>query len=155
MLNESNVKVADGVTLAMLHPDLNSKFSPNLHAFLRKYRMMQFRLGLAHDGIKWLIAERDGFVSGAKLMAVLCNGAKTQVWDISGSWRGNVVDGFWLEYARIGRCAIDLEHTEWFVDDDKRWHLSADGNERLCLWCGQARQRKEVYHVPHERWVSA
>jgi len=59
---------------------------------------------------------------------------------------------FWSDYARIGRCAIDTDHSRHFIGGDTRWAVS--GDIRSCLWCEGHTQtlRRWTETVERERW---
>lgn len=62
------------------------------------------------------------------------------------------VPGFWDEYARVGRCAIDTDHSRFFIGDVTRW--AENGDARSCKWCGNHRQvrRRWTETVKRECW---
>lgn len=41
---------------------------------------------------------------------------------------------FWGRYLKIGRCAIDEDHTMHFINSENRY--SMEGEIRTCNWCG-------------------
>lgn len=62
-----------------------------------------------------------------------------------------LVDGFWIRYLEIGRCAIDADHAEQFSAGDR---YTLDGDVRTCLWCGAKHQWTIVPRVVHdETWA--
>lgn len=61
------------------------------------------------------------------------------------------VDGFWDNYLKIGRCAIDPEHKIHFMGD----RFSMNQDTRTCLWCGATHERVLTPRtVFDETWVS-
>ena len=91
---------------------------------------------------------------GVRLMATLCQGSKADSWCYSGITDDiELVENFWDQYLRVGRCAIDPEHEEHFSGAKR--YTEAD-EERSCLWCG-AQHRKEFHRrtVQDVLWVAA
>lgn len=142
-----------------IHPRNGAKFSPNLHEFLscRRERLAvrYARVYIDKDGVLWLGYLDEGYLIGARLMQILCNGRKTETFAFGNLGRLIEVPEFWQRYMEVGRCAIDTQHQMFFVGDDTRWSVA--GDVRKCLWCGNATQRRERYtrRTSHERWVSA
>lgn len=84
---------------------------------------------------------------GAQLMAVLCKGRRESSKAIPYRHFGGLtlVEHFWPEYRRIGRCAIDPAHEISFIGDDTRWSYSVARDQRSCLWCGECTQVLETW----------
>lgn len=130
------------------------RYSPNLRKWmLKNSRVHPNDLFRDRDGTLWIGWIDDGmWFIGSRLWQVLCNGARAQV----GCWTFPVsdltpVDGFWTEYARIGRCAIDTAHDHHFQGE--RW--DENGEVRTCRWCGHKQFRKRwTETVERERWES-
>jgi hypothetical protein len=150
----------NSLDLAVIDPRNGRRFSPNLYRWLTA-RGRQHRARLAgvytdSKGTLWIGYPGDfGDFIGQKLMSVLCNGAKAD----SGCWvnLGHLIEitDFWPRYMIDGRCAIDTEHTMFFIGDETRWDV--DGDTRQCRWCGNARQVMNRWTDTVERsaWVSA
>ena len=144
---------ANGLDVSAIHPSKGEKYSPNLHAWLtkrdKKHRTWTSRVFSDKDGTLWIgmIDLRD--LVGARLMHVLCNGAKTETacWVNLGPLRE--LDDFWARYTALGRCAIDPTHKMHFVGDDTRWRTN--GEHRECLWCGEHAQKLRRWVEPVER----
>lgn len=143
-----------------IHPSNGAKYSPNLHKWLtqreRKHRAWTSSVFRDRDGVLWIgMLDEGAFLIGCRLMQVLCNGAKAESMAYPLKQLGTLeeVPDFWTRYAADGRCAIDTGHQMYFVGDDTRWHVV--GDERKCLWCEKAHQRRERYTrtTEHERWV--
>lgn len=102
----------------------------------------------------------DGYLNGAKLNEVLARGSSAKTWAFPlSSFDGDVVElaHFWEDYLKHGRCAIDVEHSTYFVSSDDRYEHSHDGDERICNWCGLVQSRKirqTIKVVEHETWHS-
>lgn len=146
------------LTLESIHPKLGARFSPNLHGFLKTRRnqsMLRFgRVYKDPEGALWLGYPDEEFFVGARLISVLCNGARTNTAAHVRVVRGlTEVEGFWNDYRRYGRCAVDPAHRMGFVGDDTRW--TTNGDQRDCLWCGKASQRMRRWTETVERseWV--
>lgn len=151
--------VENGLDLAAINPRNGPQFSPNLYRFLKRRGQAwadACRVYRDADNILWIGSLDDGWLHGARLMGVLCYGPGEQVWaHLPGSLGGlQEVPQFWTDYMRIGRCAIDPEHKRSFIGDETRW--AVHGDERSCLWCGNAHQKLETWveEVRHERWVA-
>jgi hypothetical protein len=158
-----------GLCLAVIKPprgemDGVGKFSPNLYRWVAKY------LRRFNGAQQWPVVFRDndgqlyignmapeGWFSGARLWRVLCNGAKQE----SYAWRPKdtrgfkLVPNFWARYLKVGRCAIDVNHTRYA--DDARW--SVKGKTRTCNWCGKRKERLRTKtvtkRVTTKKWVKA
>ena len=144
---------ANGLDVAAIHPRNGAKYSPNLHAWLtkrdKKHRTWTSRVFSDADGTLWIGMLDLGDLVGARLMQVLCNGAKTETACLVNLGPLRELEGFWERYAAIGRCAIDPEHKAYFVGDDTRWRM--DGDQRECLWCGNHAQKLKRWVEPVER----
>jgi len=95
----------------------------------------------------------DTDFSGALLMSVLSRGTDATSYCHVGAAKSlEVVERFWDNYLKIGRCTIDPEHQMHFIDQN-RYRFS--GDVRTCLWC-DASQRKNLVprHVIDESWIT-
>lgn len=131
------------LNLAEIHPNNHPKYSPNLHAFLGSPRAKHIlRLGHVYKdatGTMWLgYLDDTNSLIGARLSMVLCYGRKAQVFSHCALPKLQEVENFWEQYVADGRCAIDREHTAYFIGDESRWDVL--GNLRNCRWCGKAKQ---------------
>ena len=140
------------IDLSKIHPKVHSRYSPNLHKWL-KFRtkgaaafLLQHIKIYRHDNQFLYIGHKDDdsdtWLHGSRLNQVLCVGSRAEVWAYSGMGHAKEIPGFWEDYERIGRCAIDTEHKTYFTNDPQRW--TANGNHRDCLWCGNHRQVLET-----------
>jgi hypothetical protein len=141
-------------------PAKGGKYSPNLYKWLtqrdKKHRAETSKVFSAPDGGLWIgMLDDDIFLIGCRLMTVLCSGtkAKSMAYPLKQIGPLEEVPDFWARYLEVGRCAIDQEHTMFFVGDETRWLV--DGEKRECMWCGKAKQRRETYQVPRTRWIEA
>lgn len=141
-------------------PAKGEKYSPNLYKWLtqrdKKHRAETSKVFRAPNGGLWIgMIDENIFLIGCRLMAVLCAGTKAESMAYPLKQIGPLeeVEDFWERYLAVGRCAIDQKHEMSFVGDETRWLV--DGDKRECLWCGSAKQRRETYHVPQQRWVEA
>lgn len=154
---------SDLLALATLQGD---KYSPNLRSFvLRWHRKLGktikgpvpqvYRLSDGRLYIGYL--DDYGALIGACLNTVLGRGASTQTFCYAHIRNPEWVEGFWEQYGEDGRCAIDRDHTTYFIGDNTRWRV--DGDHRSCLWCGKVSQQlkrwTETKTVQHEEWVTA
>ena len=142
------------LALDSIHPKLGARFSPNLHAFLKNPRNQSLlRFGRVYTdaaGALWLGYPDDEFFIGVRLLTVLCGGARSP----ASAYVRQVpalteVEGFWNDYRRYGRCAVDPSHRMSFVGDDTRW--TTNGEKRDCMWCGKASQRMRRWTETVER----
>ena len=137
-----------GSILAKLHPKHGEKYSANLYRFLSANRAYaeHGRAYVDADGVMMLGINDDGWFHGTRMMRILCVGKKAECYAYSpGHIKGlREVVGFWDEYLRIGRCAIDAAHTIAFLNADSRF--VEDGDARACTWCGH-QQRRERYRA--------
>ncbi len=125
--------------LPQIDPRLGSKYSPNLHAWIRKnWKNSGLPLVVttprSGDGVRYIGVERaDGWISGTRLTNVLCHRGASFIW--ANPLNGLEVDpDFWANYIRDGRCAIDPEHQIYFSWSETRW--KTEGEVRECQWCG-------------------
>jgi hypothetical protein len=137
-------------------PDKGAKYSPNLYRWLKgqKSRAWALRVYRCTDNILWIGMLDGRELIGSKLIGVLSNGKN----EPTAAWQGIdavEVDGFWARYVADGRCAIDVDHSMYFLGDDTRWH-TVDQN-RSCLWCGKATQtfKRWTETVQCEGWVAS
>lgn len=146
----------------------SGKYSPNLFRWAQKWVSRYAGWGAkanpavfrAGDKTLWIgrIGD-DGWFSGAKLMRVLCNGASQEIYAVAPSTaRGfKPLPNFWRAYRRIGRCAIDKDHSIYWQEDDARWEVK--GKKRSCRWCGKFHQRlqvrTEIKRTVVKKWVKA
>jgi hypothetical protein len=136
--------------LATIAPVVSGKYSKNLHAWLR-VRIGQNVVAYAADGGTVYLSTLfdEGWLHGSQLMRVLTRGARETVWAYPPK---HILDplllpDFWVDYERIGVCAIDKEH-RWYSE---RW--DEQGDTRTCRWCGLAQSRvKWAETVQRERW---
>jgi hypothetical protein len=143
--------------ISSISPKAGARFSPNLHAWVKKhFHGSRFRP-------KAFMREKDiliGYVvlgdfTGSSLSSILAWGAKTQMFCLGGGHRPTrkfrLLEDFWPKYVELGRCHIDPGHVTSFVD--KRWDERP--RKRTCLWCGHV-QRKVVKRrtVVETVWVS-
>ncbi len=131
------------VDLSVIDPKNGKKYSPNIFRFLKKiskrYGLQEIGVYIDNQKTKWIgILRDDGWFSGCRLTAVLCYGAKEQIYAHPNITGLREINDFWNEYERIGRCAIDPEHQMFFIDDNSRWLIN--GNERKCIWCDSCMQ---------------
>ncbi len=137
---------------ADVDPRKNPAFSPNLFKWLKKNPSMIGRADrFTHDGVEFLGYVDDDFFVGSNLWTILGKGARATAFAYVGLAKCAVRVPMWTDYLDRGRCAIDPEHEQTFIDERFR----TEWNCRTCLWCGH-RQKREIYQVTtqRERWVS-
>lgn len=150
------------IDIAKIDPKNGNKFSPNLFKFIKSktyyglYKVYKDNKGVLYIGV----VDNDygdGFwFAGALLMQVLCLGRGATTYARAVSYKDNnfmEVAGFWDEYYKNGRCAIDGGHARSFIGDDDRWNKS--GDKRECVWCGNFSQvlRRWTVEVEKSEWV--
>ncbi|AHJ13110.1 hypothetical protein [Sulfurospirillum multivorans] len=134
-------------TLQLISPKHGDKFSPNLHKWLKEnFREREFetKVFINNDGARFIgFFDDDGWFYGSNLMGVLCNGKKecTGAYQPSSVKDYQEIQGFWDNYAKDGRCAIDPEHEEHFRGNT-RW--IEHGNVKTCTWCGFVKESKNI-----------
>lgn len=152
------MKTTDLVKL--INPKLNTSYSPNLHNYVKRFakEIGDWKFpdvyqdctqdgsfaGLLYIGYMDMEDGTNGFV-GARLNRVLGCGAsvysRERGWFMGlGPSNMKLVSDFWDRYIAIGRCAIDVEHRQWFIGDKDRYTM--DGDLRTCTWCGVQHKRR-------------
>lgn len=146
------------VDLTVIDPKNGKKFSPNLYRFLKKvskrYDLNELGVYIDNHQTKWIgILREDGWFSGCRLTAVLCYGAKEQIYAHPNMTTLKKIEDFWSNYEQVGRCAIDPEHQMFFIDDKSRWDQKGDLRE--CIWCGCCSQSitKVKKMIAISKWV--
>lgn len=147
------------LTLAQIFPSKSAAFSPNLHKWMRRHAHFfkdggvmdtvfrvrpgsklaeSFGAGTLLIGQAYAQFKGDMDFSGVRLTAALCQGAEAGRYCYVGAMSSlEELKGFWDDYLKIGRCAIDTEYREHFMGD----RFSMDGDTRTCLWCGATHER--------------
>lgn len=142
-----------------IQPGKSAAFSPNLYRWMRArghaykdggvadtvYQVRegtklaeQYGAGTLFIGHPYSQYDGDTDFSGARLIGVLCNGSEEISYCHAGAAPDlDEVPGFWDSYLKIGRCAIDPEHNEHFLGNNR---YRVEGDERECLWCGARHQ---------------
>lgn len=126
-------------TLDQIAPKAGPKFSPNLHAWMRKNHRHDPNEALvfrhADDALYVGYFYDDDFI-GSSLGQILTQGVRAETYCYPGRlFRPDKlieVTDFWAGYIRLGRCFIDPEHRRDFIGE--RWEER--GAKRTCLWCG-------------------
>ncbi|WP_371436269.1 hypothetical protein [Polaromonas sp.] len=157
MKTQDSTSAAFSTLLNLIEPTLSAKYSPNLYEWMKRQSSKRAlplpNVYRGHDGVDW-IGWMDGpYFIGARVMAVLCHGAKqgTAAYGMTLTQ----IPGFWETYVQTGRCAIDPEHQANFIADEGRW--SSNGERRTCNWCGGFSQTLRKWTATEERseWVSS
>ncbi len=150
---------SDSAFLAGISPKLHERYSPNLYNWLKglshRRHLPQNRVWRCPDDRLWIGWLDDGFLIGARLNGVLCNGRReqTMAYTLKSLGKLTEVADFWPRYMEIGRCAIDVDHTTPFQNSDGRWLVL--GDKRQCQWCGQKQTlRRWTETVERSRWES-
>jgi hypothetical protein len=156
-MTSTKTPVANTFKLEDISPKRGQQFSPNLHAYLKAHKgdLWYAKVYRDKDNTLWLGYYYDGDFLGTRLMEALCMGKKAK----TGCYGHQLnplteLEGFWDNYLKLGRCAIDPEHEIHFIDDT-RWKV--EGNTRHCLWCNKVTQTLEKFTktIEETRWVNA
>ena len=147
------------MNIELISPKLHERYSPNLYQWLNdKYSNWKYACDVyvSPEGRLFIGIINNGDFLGCNLMAVLCNGSKERIGSYIEGKKFKKVKNFWKEYQRIGRCAIDKKHVEYFINDNNRWKYSKLGKTRHCQWCGNCTQTEKVRKVVtfESRWVN-
>lgn len=100
-------------------------------------------IGLGHD-------LDDGWLHGARLSEIICQGAKSKEWAFPPKKQFVVIPDWWEKYISAGKCCIDPEHKLYI--DKERWLVAEDSLSRRCEWCGKHEQRLHTEMVPKTEW---
>lgn len=146
--------------LPLIDPKINPKFSPNLHAWIKKrWSHLAINLVVTNPdewGRRYIgHLDPENWLGCSKLNGVLCNGTKERTFAIPNHL--GIDQTFFDRYVRDGRCAIDPEHKTFFINDQTRWKEIGSGLTRECLWCGHHVQVKLDWTetVNKTEWVAA
>ena len=146
--------------LAAIKCGEDTKYSPNLYRHFKK----ETRNGLLPalnvyddgEGVMWIgRMDDDGWFNGCRLIQSLCLGTKSDTFAYPPSrMRLRELAGFWPDYIRDGRCAIDRKHAIDFLNSESRWHEKR--NVRFCQWCNAVSQKRVKYveKIRREKWVT-
>ncbi len=143
-----------------IDPAVHEKFSPNLHAWVKRWFKKSseqepidaFRT--ASDGFEYVGYLFDGDVIGSCVRDILHRDhGKAEIY--SCAFRLERYPDFWPRYLKVGRCALDPDHRQSFLNAKGRYLLEGE-DARVCTWCGY-RQRREtiVVQKTYKRWVEA
>lgn len=100
------------------------------------------------------LLDEDGYLMGAQLSQILCNGAKTRTFAHPPKKMFQEMPLFWQEYEKHGKCAIDPEH--WMYADKDRYEPTTGVTLRTCKWCGLVQRKVETARtVIDVTWESA
>ena len=128
--------------LALIDPKISPKYSPNLHAWIKKrWGHLSINLVVTNPnewGSRYIgHLDPENWLGASNLMGVLCNGAKEETFAIPNHY--GIDETFIDRYVRDGRCAIDTGHRTGFIGDESRWVVvPAHGDQparRECQWC--------------------
>lgn len=101
-------------------------------------------------------ADDEGWVYGARLSVVICQGGKAKTWAfVPRTFPMGVIDvtdDFLARYLMHGKCAMDPTHN--LYGDRDRFTASDDRKARTCNWCDMAQKLHETT-VPAQVWMPA
>lgn len=144
------------------------RYSQNLMKWVRKHRNKPLFIGFATEGKHLYDPAKtqsgllyvgfgheghgldDGYLMGARLSDILCNGLKAGEFAFAPRMKFVEVPGWWQRYIEGGKCCIDPEH--WLYADRERWDVAADGKSRRCLWCGNYHEYLHSEMVEKTSW---
>jgi hypothetical protein len=147
------------VSIGLIGPRNGGRFSPNLYKWIKSHSNHEMLdVYKSDDSTLYIGYEPEGgFFTGSKLIEVLCQGKSASSWAFAMSSIGplNIGEGFWDEYERIGRCAIDTNHDMNFVSSDGRWSIV--GKTRYCMWCRECTQTLREWQemVDRSEWINS
>lgn len=149
VLSQKSMRIRD------IDPKKSPAYSPNLFRWMKShchelsgggvsdtvYRVKagsqlaeNYGAGTLFVGSPYNQYDGDMDFSGERLIAVLCNGTSAKSFCFPGAMKSlEEIEGFWDQYLKVGRCAIDREHRENFSRADR--YRQSEG-VRECLWCG-------------------
>lgn len=148
--------------LEEINPKNHEKYSENLYKWLKKNK--NFLPGVnVYKNIKenklyigCFNETHDTNFWGAGLNAVLCK-MSNDLFRLHEILISDfvVIENFWEDYIKIGRCAIDVDHTMSFLNSDNRWKYTNDGNTKSCTWCNDCIKWRKLYSVTElrSRWI--
>lgn len=125
------------IKVELIDPKIHQKFSPNLFKYLRRDRRKRgsfFNESTFYrrDGDLFFGILHDGDFIGNRVWPILCRGLKEHGWCFACEGDLFMEDpAFFASYLKIGRCALDPEHTMSFLNSDSRYTATGD-----CTWCG-------------------
>jgi hypothetical protein len=133
--------------LSQISHKRHEKYSPNLYSWFRRYgKNRPCSAYRDNDNNLWLgYYDEDGWFMGQKVIAILCEGSKAGCYFHHNKAGMVFVEDFWDRYLAVGRCAIDPDHQEHFLNAKGRY--AENGNERVCRWCGQRQGRSTATYT--------
>lgn len=134
---------------------IHEKYSENLFKFLKTMNRQGKELPLVYSdssGDLWTGYYHDGDFIGGRILPILCGSRSSFCYSKMEEMTPEI--NFWSEYERIGRCAIDRDHSVFFLKADFRY--TDVGDKRTCNWCG-CEQRLERWQetIEKTKWVNA
>lgn len=155
----------NGLVLERVEPSQGERFSPNMYKWLKSLHpayLQRLRVCRNSDGALYVViyqfefGTNEPFFSAVRVYDVLCNGSKSILFSYTDKQlKLTELPQFWSDYMRIGRCAIDADHTQHFLEAKHRW--SQKGDDRNCTWCGKFNQTLKRWTEAVERtnWVQS
>ncbi|OPZ34092.1 MAG: hypothetical protein BWY99_02664 [Synergistetes bacterium ADurb.BinA166] len=125
--------------LKSISPKTAARFSPNLHAWIRKHSGLDVPGVFRHAGVLYVgrITGGSNFI-GSSLQRILGYGARAAPYMYGASPVDfRPIKSFWKKYVELGRCHIDPDHRTSYVDD--RWEATT--RRRKCIWCGLVQKK--------------
>jgi hypothetical protein len=126
--------------LDKINPRIHTKYSQNLYRWLKEFENKNLDIKVFKTKENdLLIGEMidKNWLHGTLITQVLCIGKTTQRY-ASNQQNITEIKNFWTQYLKIGRCAIDTEHTTAFNGEEHRWETKE--TRRYCVWCNNHTQ---------------
>lgn len=150
----------DKTTLALIAPGIKDhlKYSPRLYSWVKKrayqdleaYAVDRSGSGGSPTCIYIGVMDERGF-TGKALNQILCATGQAGYYP---GMKAKLIPDFWDRYIARGRCYLDPEHNEYYMDE--RWDLKPSGKHRECLWCGHCQEKVTFIHTEERsRWKDA
>lgn len=93
----------------------------------------------------------EGFLHGARLSNIICNGVKADEFAFPPKMQFQIIPDWFEQYIERAKCCIDPQHI--LYSDKERWNVSEDGKIRSCLWCNNHKQHEHIELVEKKTWI--
>lgn len=158
-LRSENVPLKLSEAINLINPRLHEKYSPNLYRYYKRHtnghRVYRDQVWRDPDGTLWLGIVDEGCFIGVRLMHVLCDPrVRPGSYRVSQLGELTCEEDFWHSYVTIGRCAIDPDHSEHFLNAKNRFVFSNSQDRRVCQWCGSTQVlHRWMEKIERQKWV--
>lgn len=136
------------------------KNSPNLDKFRANRRNKDFLNVYVEKSGDWRNSKNDvyigeifdGELNAARLCRILVG--NHTVFCFMGNpppdTLADITTEFWQLYDKIGRCAFDADHKQYYQNSEDRY--TEDGGKRTCNWCGAEQIKRSKERVVIDEW---